>query len=68
MWGKVEDITFIPARCIAFVKYVHRCLAEIAKEALQSRSLDYDELILIRWANEDPHPKSDLMFSESWHK
>ena len=50
------------------MKYVHRCLAEIAKEALQSRSLDYDELILIRWANEDPHPKSDLMFSESWHK
>lgn len=34
MWGRVEDIIFIPQRCVAFVKYAHRCYAEIAKEAM----------------------------------
>lgn len=68
IWGRVEDITFIPSKCIAFVKYYHRCYAEIAKEAMSNQALDFDEMISIKWANDDPNPSRESQYSEAWHK
>ena len=68
LWGRLEDIMLIPGKCIAFVKYYHRCYAEIAKEAMINQSLDFDEMISIKWSNEDPNPNKESMYSESWHK
>ena len=68
LWGRVEDITFIPSKCIAFVKYYHRCFAELAKEAMRNQSLDYDEVLMIKWANDDLNPNKESQFSEAWHK
>lgn len=45
-------------KSIAFVKYRNRSNAEFAKEAMTDQSLDGDELLTIRWSNEDPNPSS----------
>lgn len=68
LWGRVEDIMLIPGKCLAFVKYYHRCYAELAKEAMNNQSLDFDELITIKWSNEDTNPNKESLYSESWHK
>lgn len=68
LWGRVEDITLIPSKCIAFIKYYHRSYAEIAKEAMSNQSLDFDEMISIKWSNEDPNPDKESQYSELWHK
>ena len=68
LWGRVEDITLIPQKCIAFIKFYHRCYAEIAKEAMNNQSLDFDEMISIKWANDDTNPNKESQYSELWHK
>jgi hypothetical protein len=54
--GEIEDINFLPNKGVAFIKYRHRCMAEFAKEAMQNQALDKNEIITIKWANEDPNP------------
>ena len=68
MWGKVQELTFIPPKCVAFVRYGHRSDAEVAKEAMNNQSLDYDEILLIRWANDDTDTSLEHPYSEAWHK
>lgn len=57
MWGEVEDINILPHKGYAFIKFAHRCMAEFAKECMQNQALDSNEILLIKWANEDPNPK-----------
>lgn len=33
-WGDIEDIKFYPNLGKAIVRYVHRCMAELSKEAM----------------------------------
>jgi hypothetical protein len=40
MWGEVEDVNILPHKGYAFIKYVHRCMAEFAKEAMTNQTLD----------------------------
>jgi hypothetical protein len=68
LWGKIEDIMLIPAKCLAFIRFYHRCYAEIAKEAMSNQSLDFDEMISIKWTNEDPNPNKESLYSENWHR
>lgn len=30
--------------------------------------MDYDEMLSIKWANDDPNPEGENMYSELWHK
>jgi len=55
-WGELEYVRVIWDKSIAFVRYKLRGSAEFAKEAMQAQSLDHDELLDVRWANEDPNP------------
>mmetsp|Transcript_12924 Transcript_12924/g.17000 ORF Transcript_12924/g.17000 Transcript_12924/m.17000 type:complete len:422 (+) Transcript_12924:89-1354(+) len=55
-WGEVENINLIPRLLIAFVRYRLRANCEFAKEAMANQSLDGDELLNVRWANDDPNP------------
>lgn len=32
-------------------------MAEFAKECMQNQALDSNEILVIKWANEDPNPK-----------
>ena len=41
---------------MAFIRFKHRSMAEFAKEALQNRNLDGDDIVTIRWAHDDPDP------------
>jgi len=57
MWGEVEDVNILPHKGYAFVKFVHRCMAEFAKEAMTNQTLDENEMLTIKWANDDPNPR-----------
>lgn len=59
-WGELEYVRMIHDKSIAFVRYKLRSSAEFAKEAMQCQSLDGDEVLDIRWANEDPNPTSQV--------
>ena len=43
----------LTGRGIAFVKFRHRCSAEFAKEAMSGQSLDNNEILIVKWANDD---------------
>ena len=53
VFGELEDIHLIPDRCIAFVRYSHRCMAEFAKEAMANQPLDSNEIMIVRWSDTD---------------
>jgi hypothetical protein len=57
LWGELEDINILPHKGYAFIKYTHRCMAEFAKEAMTNQTLDANEMLTIKWANEDPNPR-----------
>jgi len=52
-WGDIEDINLHPGKGVAYIKYVHRCMAEFAKFAMQNQALDSDEILIIKWVAED---------------
>jgi RNA recognition motif-containing protein len=54
-WGELDSVRVIFDKNIAFVKYKLRAAAEFAKEAMQDQGLEGDEIIQIKWANEDPN-------------
>ena len=58
VWGEIEDINLLQGKGIAFIRYAHRCMAEFAKESMSNQPLDNDEIITIKWANDDPDPKA----------
>ena len=51
--GKVEDIHLVPERCVAFVRYAHRCMAEFAKEAMANQPLETNEIMIVQWSDTD---------------
>lgn len=55
-WGELEYVRVVWEKSIAFVKYRLRVSAEFAKEAMQNQSLEDNEVLDIRWSNEDPNP------------
>jgi len=57
-WGELSYVKVVWDKAIAFVRYRLRCTAEFAKEAMQDQSLDGDEVMGMRWSNEDPNPQA----------
>ena len=60
-WGPIEDISVIPSKCIAFVRYKFRASAEFGKIAMEGQKLrrgssNTNEMLNVRWANDDPNP------------
>ncbi|KAF9151176.1 Pre-mRNA-splicing factor [Linnemannia schmuckeri] len=60
-WGELERVKVLKDKGIGFVTYRDRLNAEFAKEAMANQSLDYGEIVNIRWATEDPNPKMQMM-------
>lgn len=57
-WGDVDAVRIIPAKAIGFVKYTHRAAAEFAKMAMDNQKLGLSPHIRVRWANDDPNPRT----------
>lgn len=57
-FGELESVRVIWDKSIAFVRYKLRAASEFAKEAMADQSLGYKEVLNVRWANEDPNPRS----------
>lgn len=58
-WGPIKRIYIVMAKMLAFVEYEWRCTAEFAKEAMHKQGLigsNLNEVLDIRWSNEDPNP------------
>jgi Torus domain/RNA recognition motif. (a.k.a. RRM, RBD, or RNP domain) len=63
-WGPLDDVSVIPSKAIAFVRYQWRSSAEFAKAAMHQQTLEnidaskIDHVLDVRWANDDPNPKA----------
>mmetsp|Transcript_33950 Transcript_33950/g.55017 ORF Transcript_33950/g.55017 Transcript_33950/m.55017 type:complete len:496 (-) Transcript_33950:71-1558(-) len=57
-WGAINTVRILQDKCVAFVQYKMRASAEFAKEAMEDQRLDYDEILNVRWATEDPNPRA----------
>ncbi|KAG7670599.1 hypothetical protein Ndes2526A_g00373 [Nannochloris sp. 'desiccata'] len=63
-WGPLDDVSVIPSKAIAFVRYKWRSSAEFAKAAMHQQTLTNidiskaDHVLDVRWANDDPNPKA----------
>lgn len=55
-WGELESINVIYRLSICFPRYRLRTSAEFAKEAMSNQSLDQSEILMVRWAHDDPNP------------
>lgn len=53
LWGDIEDMFLLPSTNIAFIRYAHRCMAEFAKLAMTDQPLDADEILTVKWTNDD---------------
>lgn len=65
IWGDIEDINLLNGKGVAFIRFAHRCMAEFAKEAMNSQSLDNNEIITIKWANDEPVPTVEKVQMEN---
>ena len=50
VFGEIQDIIIMQFKGAAIISYSHRCMAELAKEAMMLRGLDDNEILTIRWA------------------
>lgn len=57
-FGKIVKIKVLPSRNCAFLTYKTEYEAQFAKEAMQNQALDGNEVLMVRWANDDPDPNS----------
>jgi len=57
-WGELSYVKVVYDKAIAFVRYKLRCAAEFAKESMQDQALEGDEVLGMRWSNEDPNPEA----------
>lgn len=57
-FGAIETIRVLHSKGCAFVTFKLEVQAQFAKEAMQSQSLNHNEVLNIRWASEDPNPNA----------
>lgn len=55
-WGELENCNVIHRLSIAFPRFRYRTSAEFAKEAMSNQALEQSEVLMIRWAFDDPNP------------
>lgn len=55
-FGELENVNVVWRLSIAFVRYRFRTHSEFAKVAMAQQGLDHDEVLVLRWAYEDPNP------------
>eukprot|EP01068_Selenidium_serpulae_P004508 Selendium_serpulae@DN3605_c0_g1_i1.p1 len=59
LWGPIDTMRVIPLKNIAFIKFEYRAAAEFAKVAMADQRLDRDDdWITVKWAHDDPNPKT----------
>lgn len=59
-FGDVERMRVLPAKACAFITFRTEPQAQFAKEAMQNQSLDENDVLVIRWANDDPNMEAQL--------
>ncbi|GMM35163.1 Cwc2 protein [Saccharomycopsis crataegensis] len=57
-FGRIERFRVIHEKNCAFVTFENEWNAQFAKEAMAHQSLVKDEVLNLRWANEDPNPQA----------
>jgi len=60
-WGPIEKFRVMGSKGIGFLTYKWRCSAEFAKEAMNNQVLDHDDVVVCKWAYEDPNPGAQEM-------
>lgn len=59
VFGEIQDIIIMQFKGAAIISYSHRCMAELAKEAMMLRGLDDNEILTIKWATQEQLETAD---------
>lgn len=57
-FGSIDKIKVLHGKGCAFVSYRLEAEAQFAKEAMDSQSLGGNDVLSVRWANDDPNPNA----------
>ena len=57
-FGELASVKAFPKRAITFVTYINRASAEFAKIAMADQGLGNGDVLNVRWAYDDPNPKT----------
>mmetsp|Transcript_29806 Transcript_29806/g.95021 ORF Transcript_29806/g.95021 Transcript_29806/m.95021 type:complete len:410 (+) Transcript_29806:71-1300(+) len=57
-WGDIQQVHVVPSKALAFVRYAYRAAAEFAKVAMSNQQLGLARCISVRWAVDDPNPRT----------
>lgn len=60
-FGSVDSIRVLPSKMCAFVRFKFELEAQFAKEAMDCQSLNGNDVLSVRWANEDPNPNAQQL-------
>lgn len=57
-FGSIDKIRVLYGKGCAFISYRLESEAQFAKEAMDSQTLTGNDVLTVRWANEDPNPQA----------
>lgn len=58
-FGSIEKVRVLYGKSCAFLTYKLEVEAQFAKEAMDAQSIDGEDVLSVKWANEDPNPNAD---------
>lgn len=63
-FARIDKVRILPSKNCAFVTCMTEPEAQFAKEAMQNQSISNNDVISVRWANEDPNPDAQRLERE----
>lgn len=63
-FGRLDKVRVLPSKSCAFVTYMTDLEAQFAKEAMQCQTLGNNDVLSVRWANDDPNPEAHRIEQE----
>lgn len=63
-FGRIDKVRVLPSKSCAFVTYMTELEAQFAKEAMQGQTLGNNDVLSVRWANDDPNPEAHRIEQE----
>ncbi|PVH16451.1 uncharacterized protein CXQ87_004742 [Candidozyma duobushaemuli] len=57
-FGSIDKIRVLRSKACAFISFKYESEAQFAKEAMDGQTMDGNDTLTVRWANDDPNPNA----------
>lgn len=64
-FGSIDKIRVLRSKACAFISFKYELEAQFAKEAMDGQTLDGNDTLTVRWANDDPNPNAQQLAKRS---